>query len=165
MKKALLMLLVLASVGTIAGCTSSATSGTSADYEVVAWDVASIVPEDYGITQEMQDLRAEPNWSELTLAELCAYRLCTDGAGGELASTVLAERFMEAPNTVLNYLAMLGNHPEAVERLCSGIAWFAPSKEALGQTLEQCQALYPSGRVSEILAFLKSEHEAAMKQH
>lgn len=182
MKRIASVFLVAAMAITICGCSSRvsvpAENITPADYESVEWNAVSIEPKDYGITEEMLSCEEMPDFSQLTLAALCAYYLHTDGAGAEGSGDTLYERFMEAPNIVLNYFALIGNqiarggatgNESAVTELCrtiasADVAWHDTTEE-FSLIIKQYQEIYPEGRIAEILSSLQEEHDAAIKRH
>lgn len=188
MKKTLSLLLATVLLAGMCGCaagrstdvgqdeSSIAQTPPIPDYETTDWDACSIQPSDYGITDEMLSFMDMPDFSQLSLAALCAYALHTDGAGAEGSFDELYQRFMEAPHTVLNYLALLGDQAArggddgttAAEALCRAIAsadvvWY-DSTQAFADILETCKAIYPSGRVASLLTSLETEHAASSER-
>lgn len=176
MKRLISILLILALSVVAGGC--SAKKASSAEYETVDWNVVSIEPEDYGITDEMLSFIEDPHFSEYTLAELCAYDLHTDGAGAEGAGDELYQRFMQAPNTVLNFLALIGDQiagggrtgdETAVTELCreiatADVAWHGNTEE-FNEILNRFQETYSTGRISELLTILQEEHDASIDRN
>lgn len=149
-----------------------------ADFEDISWGVVSIDPEDYGITGDQLACVSMPDFSEYILGELIAYYLYTDGAGSEGSAEVLYERFMEAPNTVLTYMALIGDqkarggpsgNDTAVVELSRAIAladvcWHDVADE-FSEILEKYQSIYPDGRVADILGCIEKEREAAIEKN
>ena len=144
------------------------------DYEAVDWLVFSITPEDYGI-EYGPDL---PDWSAFPLDKLGVYCMYSDGVYSEGSYPHLYQRFMDAPDTVLHYLALIGNHTiypgtdwerDAVQTLCSGIAstdanWadvcYPNDIRRFSRIIEQYRQLYPNGRIAEILDALQEARDA-----
>ena len=95
----------------------------------------------------------------------------TEGSSEELHS-----RFLEAPDTVLAYLVLMGDQrvdywdqPLAADKVCNSIAtadaaWHGGSEE-FAQTLAACRERYSSGRVAELLDVLEREHAASMERN
>lgn len=109
------------------------------------------------------------------LDQLIAFALVSD-ALSEGACDELRSRFLEAPNTVLAYLVLMGDqkvdfwdNPPAAEVICKFIAsadaaWHGGSTE-FTQTMETCRETYPSGPVAELLDVLEAEHKASMERN
>ncbi|MEG1633312.1 MAG: hypothetical protein RR314_04595 [Oscillospiraceae bacterium] len=146
----------------------------SAEFEKTEWDAVSLAPEDCGITQDMLSHAETQDFSRYSLAKLCAYYLHTDGAGTSSSSELLYQRFIEAPNTVLTYFALLGDPVDRgeidgeeakVTELCRAIANTDviqhDSSEEFDAILEEYNEIYPSGRISALLSCLQKEHDAA----
>lgn len=182
MKKFISTIIIAAMTVSLCGCApkepAPAETHTPAVYETVEWTVVSIEPEDYGITKDMLSCVDMPDFSQLTLAALCAFHLHTDGAGSEGSGDTLYARFMEAPNLVLNYLALIGDqfarggatgNESAVTELCHTIAsadvFWHDTTEAFSAIIKQYLEIYPDGRIAEILSTLQEEHDAAIKQN
>ena len=179
MRKVFSVILALTMMVAVFGCTAKkqpvAEHSLSPEYEIVDWNVVSINPSDYGITYEMLTFIEPPNFSEFTLAKLCAYHLYTDGAGAEGSGDTLYKRFMDAPTKVLNYFALIGDqvarggqsgNETAVRELCREIAsadvfWYGNTQE-FSSIIKQYQEIYPRGNISEILTSLQEEHDAAI---
>lgn len=109
------------------------------------------------------------------LDQLIAFSLVADAAG-EGACEELRSRFLAAPNTVLLYLALMGDQrvdvgddPLAADAVCRFIAsadaaWHDGSDE-FAQTMEDCRKIYPEGRIAELLDIMAEEHEASMERN
>lgn len=109
------------------------------------------------------------------LDQLIAFTLVAD-ALSEGACDELRSRFLEAPNTVLVYLVLMGDqkvdfwdNPPAAEVICQFIAsadaaWHGGSTE-FTQTMETCRKTYPSGPVAKLLDVLEAEHKASMERN
>ncbi len=109
------------------------------------------------------------------LDQLIAFTLVADGLS-EGACDELRSRFLEAPNTVLAYLMLMGDqqvgfwdNPPAAEVICRFIAsadaaWYGGSEE-FARTLETCRESYSSGPIAELLDVMETEHEASMERN
>ena len=96
----------------------------------------------------------------------------TEGSSEELRS-----RFLEAPDTVLAYLVLMGEQVvtlpgwepmPAAEIVCRSIAsadaaWHGGSEE-FAATMASCRERYPSGRIAELLDVIEQEHAASMER-
>jgi hypothetical protein len=157
----------------VAGCASAPkqeqSNETTVDFESPNWQVVSIASEDYGIVyDDIADYRDYP------LDKLVAYFLGSDGAYAEGSGDELYKRFVEAPNTVLTYIALIGdvtirNDIPARTVLCREIAsadvfWYDATDD-FNAILEQYEEIYPSGRIADILACLKEEYNAAIERY
>ena len=92
----------------LAGC-GAETAGESLDADEMhpGWSTVTTDPSAYGITyQELEDLSGMP------LDQLTAYCLGADGVYGENGFDQLYHRFLEAPDTVLSYLALIDSREE-----------------------------------------------------
>lgn len=155
----------------IAGCApkQEQISKTTVDFESPDWQVVSIASEDYGIVYEDID-----DYRDYPLDKLVAYFLGSDGALAEGSGDELYNRFMEAPNTVLTYIALIGDgmaRDDIPVRtvLCREIAaadvfWY-DATEAFGSILQQYEEIYPSGRIADVLTCLKEEYDAAVERN
>ena len=109
------------------------------------------------------------------LDQLIAFTLVADGLS-EGACDELRSRFLEAPNTVLAYLMLMGDqqvgfwdNPPAAEVICRFIAsadaaWYGGSEE-FARTMETCRESYPSGPIAELLDVMETEHKASMERY
>ena len=116
------------------------------------------------------------NINTVPLDQLVAFSLAADAAAGEGASEELRSRFLEAPNTVLSYLVLMGdqksdpaNSSTAAELICRSIAsadaaWHDGSEE-FAQVMESCKADYPEGPAAELLSKLEAAHEASLERN
>ena len=139
------------------------------DYESVDWLVISLDPEDYGIVYDIDHM----NVRDFPLAKLCVYCLYADGAYAEGAHDEFYRRFIEAPNTVLNFLAVLGDQTArgerpAAEELCrqavlADVFWYDGTEE-LTAILKRYQEIYPQGRQGELLNLMQVELAAALER-
>lgn len=115
------------------------------------------------------------NTDTVPLDQLIAFALVSDGLS-EGACDELRSRFLEAPNTVLAYLILMGeqqvdfwDNPPAAEVVCHLIAtadaaWYDGSEE-FTQTMEACRKTYPSGPIAELLGVMEAEHKASMERN
>ena len=109
------------------------------------------------------------------LDQLIAFALVSD-ALSEVAYEELRSRFLEAPNTVLAYLVLMGDqrvdfwdNPPAAEVICQLIAtadaaWHDGSEE-FTQVIESCREIYPGGPVAELLDVMEAEHKASIERN
>lgn len=152
-------------------------TSSSQKTENYSWQVVSMAPEDYGIVYD--DDTALTGWGDYPLDKLCAYYLGSDGAYAEGSGDELYRRFMDAPNTVLNYLALIGEQTvpisnngstaSALTLLCRNIAgadvaWYGNTDE-FSQIMKQYQKIYTTGKVADVLACLQEEHDASIKRN
>lgn len=123
-------------------------------------------------------LKIYPDFKAFSLAELCAYYLQSDGAYAEGSGDELYRRFMDAPEAVLNHLALIGDQTvprgqgvteSALAVLCRCIAsadvFWHDATEEFTEILDVYKARYESGGVSEVLACLEKEYDAAMERY
>lgn len=110
------------------------------------------------------------------LDQLIAFDLAAD-ALSEGSSDEIYRRFMEAPNTVLNYLALMGTQTVertgygevcAAEMVCRGIAsadvsWHGTTDE-FDQIVSAYKGYYPEGRIADLLTIMEEEHLAALER-
>lgn len=105
------------------------------------------------------------------LDQLIAFCLVADGAASEGAHEVLWSRFLEAPNTVLAYLVLMGDqkadiwdNPPAAEAVCDFIAVtdavMHGGTAEFAETIAACRELYPSGPAAKLLDVLEEKHAA-----
>lgn len=162
MKKCVVFILALSvSIVLFSGC---GTTQEQIEQYVVpdenpSWQTVSIAPEDYGIDYGPDYLE---DWTSYPLDKLVAYFLGTDGAYAEGSGDEFYKRFMDAPNTVLNYIALIDDE-NAQDLLCSEIAcadvyWYEITDE-FKQILEECTNIYPSGKVADVISTLNENYE------
>ena len=145
----------------------------SVRFENTAWQVVSLAPEDYGIVYDVNSMEFE----QFPLDKLMAYYLGSDGAYAEGSSEELYRRFLEAPNTVLTYIALFGDdvatnrHPDDIPArviICRAIAcadvFWHDITDSFSTILEQLDEVYPSGSIADVLVYLKYEYDAAIER-
>lgn len=148
------------------------------ELEETEWEAVSVDLESFGISQTLNDERFEyifNHTNTVPLDQLIVFDLWGD-ALTEGSSEELRSRFLEAPDTVLAYLVLMGDQrvdywdqPLAADKICMSIAtadaaWHGGSEE-FAQTLAACRERYSSGRVAELLDVLEREHAASMERN
>ena len=148
------------------------------ELEETEWEAVSIDVESFGISQPLKDERFEyifNHTNTVPLDQLIVFDLWGD-ALTEGSSEELRSRFLEAPDTVLAYLVLMGDQrvdywdqPLAADVICRSIAtadaaWHGGSEE-FAQTLAACRERYSSGRVAELLDVMEQEHAASMERN
>lgn len=193
MKKLWTLTGALLLLATCAGCGSNPTPSQTSDppkveatapktppAESVDWAVISVDAATFGMetspeTPLFSEVFGQP--SQAPLDQLIAFTLIADGAS-EGASDELYHRFLDAPNTVLNYLALMGDQTVsqpgngdvcAAEAICreiaaADVAWYDTTEE-FQSLLKEYQGYYPSGRIAELLESLETEHDAAIQRN
>lgn len=149
------------------------------ELEETEWQAVSIDLESFGLAQTLDDERFEYIFNHtdtVPLDQLIIFDLWGD-ALTEGSSEELRSRFLEAPDTVLAYLVLMGDQSvtlpgwepmPAAEIVCQSIAsadaaWHGGSEE-FARTLAACRDRYPSGRISELLDVMEREHAASMER-
>ena len=147
------------------------------ELEETEWQAVSIDLESFGLTTGYDDERFMyifEHTGAVPLDQLIVFDLWGD-ALTEGSSEELRSRFLEAPDTVLAYLVLMGDQrvdywdqPLAADVVCQNIAtadaaWHGGSEE-FAQTLASCRERYPSGRIAELLDVLEREHAASMER-
>lgn len=148
------------------------------ELEETEWEAVSIDLESFGISQTLNDERFEyifNHTNTVPLDQLIVFDLWGD-ALTEGSSEELRSRFLEAPDTVLAYLVLMGDQrvdywdqPLAADKVCNSIAtadaaWHGGSEE-FAQTLAACRERYSSGRIAELLDVMEQEHAASMERN
>ncbi len=148
------------------------------ELEETEWEAVSIDLESFGISQTLNDERFEyifNHTNTVPLDQLIVFDLWGD-ALTKGSSEELRSRFLEAPDTVLAYLVLMGDQrvdywdqPLAADTVCNSIAtadaaWHGGSEE-FAQTLAACRERYSSGRVAELLDVMEQEHAASMERN
>ena len=149
------------------------------ELEETEWEAVSIDLESFGISQTLNDERFEyifNHTNTVPLDQLIVFDLWGD-ALTEGSSEELRSRFLEAPDTVLAYLVLMGEQVvtlpgwepmPAAEIVCRSIAsadaaWHGGSEE-FAATMASCRERYPSGRIAELLDVIEQEHAASMER-
>ena len=149
------------------------------ELEETEWEAVSIDLESFGISQTLNDERFEyifNHTNTVPLDQLIVFDLWGD-ALTEGSSEELRSRFLEAPDTVLAYLVLMGEQVvtlpgwepmPAAEIVCRSIAsadaaWHGGSEE-FAATMASCRERYPSGRIAELPDVLEREHAASMER-
>lgn len=148
------------------------------ELEETEWEAVSIDLESFGISQTLNDERFEyifNHTNTVPLDQLIVFDLWGD-ALTEGSSEELRSRFLEAPDTVLAYLVLMGDQrvdywdqPLAADKVCNSIAtadaaWHGGSEE-FAATMASCRERYPSGRIAELLDVMEQEHAASMERN
>lgn len=148
------------------------------ELEETEWEVVSIDLESFGLTQTLDDERFEYIFNHtdtVPLDQLIVFDLWGD-ALTEGSSEELRSRFLEAPDTVLAYLVLMGDQrvdywdqPLAADVVCMSIAtadaaWHGGSEE-FAATMASCRERYPAGRIAELLDVMEEEHAASMERN
>ena len=151
---------------------------SSSKLESVSWNVVSANPQDFGMESSLDNpIFAEVfnKPSEASLDKLIAFCLIADGLS-EGASNELYCRFIEAPNTVLTFLSLLGDQTYALPGLgvvsiaeftCKSIAfsdviWYGTTTE-FDEVIVEYRTYYPDGRIHALLDILEQEHNSAIE--
>lgn len=160
--------------GTLAGDVAPALEGL----ENTDWQIVSIGLESFGLTAKSDDERfmyIMEHADTVPLDQLIVFDLWGD-ALTEGSSEELRSRFLEAPDTVLAYLVLMGDQrvdywdqPLAADVICRSIAsadaaWHGGSEE-FARTLAACRERYPAGRIAELLDVMEREHAASMERN
>ena len=147
------------------------------ELEETEWEAVSVDLESFGLTIRSDDERLMyifEHTAAVPLDQLIVFDLWGD-ALTEGSSEELRSRFLEAPDTVLAYLVLMGDQrvdywdqPLAADVICRSIAtadaaWHGGSEE-FAQTLASCRERYPSGRISELLDVMEREHAESMER-
>lgn len=139
------------------------------------WQIVSISAKDYGIVEApIGDPAIYGGVASLSLGKLTAVSLASDGAAGEDVSDELWRRFLKDPDTVLAYLALMGDQQDgywqcpAAEVICRTIAsadaaWY--NSIEFGEALAACRETYPTGRAAELLDVMELEHAAGLQRN
>lgn len=148
------------------------------ELEETEWEAVSVDLESFGLSVGHDDERfmyIMGHTDTVPLDQLIVFDLWGD-ALTEGASEELRSRFLEAPDTVLAYLVLMGDQrvdywdqPLAADTVCNSIAtadaaWHGGSEE-FAQTLAACRERYSSGRVAELLDVMEQEHAASMERN
>ena len=148
------------------------------ELEETKWEAVSVDLESFGLSVGHDDERfmyIMGHTDTVPLDQLIVFDLWGD-ALTEGSSEELRSRFLEAPDTVLAYLVLMGDQrvdywdqPLAADVICRSIAtadaaWHGGSEE-FAQTLAACRERYSSGRIAELLDVMEQEHAASMERN
>lgn len=148
------------------------------ELEETEWEAVSVDLESFGLSVGHDDERfmyIMGHTDTVPLDQLIVFDLWGD-ALTEGASEELRSRFLEAPDTVLAYLVLMGDQrvdyweqPLAADVICMSIAsadaaWHGGSEE-FAATMASCRERYPSGRIAELLDVMEQEHAASMERN
>ena len=151
---------------------------TTPELEKTDWQAVSADAETFDLSGSSDNPKFEyvlNHTDTVPLDQLVAFTLAADAAN-EGASEELRSRFLEAPNTVLAYLVLMGDQKidgedstPAVELVCKLIAsadaaWHGGSTE-FAQTMEACRKTYPSGPAAKLLDVMEAEHTASLERN
>lgn len=149
------------------------------ELEATEWQMLSTDAETFNLNGSFENPHFEyvfHHTDTVPLDQLAAFALAADAAS-EGAWEELRSRFLEAPNTVLTYLALLGDQPaelpgwepvSAAEMICDGIAsadavWHDGSEE-FAAVMTECRKTYPEGRIAELLNIMEQKHAETMER-
>ncbi len=148
------------------------------ELEETEWEAVSVGLESFGISQTLNDERFEyifNHTNTVPLDQLIVFDLWGD-ALTEGSSEELRSRFLEAPDTVLAYLVLMGDQrvdywdqPLAADVICRNIAsadaaWHGGTEE-FAATIASCWERYLTGRIAELLDVMEREHAASMERN
>ena len=176
MKKSLLLLLALV---LLSGCGSKASPEQIAilEMEETDWPAVSTDAEAFDFDGGLDNANFAyvfEHTDTVPLDQLIAFALVADSLS-EGAHDELRTRFLEAPNTVLAYLVLMGDQKvefgeqlPAAEVICGLIAsadagWYDESEE-FAQTMETCRKNYPAGPAAHLLNVMETEHQTYLEQ-
>ena len=176
MKKSLLLLLSL--VLLLSGCGSKTPEQTAIlELEKTDWPAVSTDAEAFALDGGFDNAKFAyvfEHTDTVPLDQLIAFALAADSLS-EAARDELRTRFLEAPNTVLAYLVLMGEQKvkfgeqlPAAEAVCGLIAtadagWYGGSED-FTQTMEACRKNYPAGPAAHLLNVMEAEHQACLEQ-
>lgn len=180
---ALVCLFLLSSCGNIENGTSEQIGESQPqmvlpELEKTDWQIVSTDAETFNLNGSFDNPNFEyvfEHTDTVPLDQLISFALVADAAS-EGAHDELRSRFLEAPNTVLAYLELMGDQitelsgwepTPTAELICQFIAsadavWHDGSEE-FAQTIAACREIYPSGRICELLDVMEREHSASME--
>lgn len=161
----------------ISGCAAAQPDASLPELEQTDWPAVRVDAAAFGLDhqavwgdpQEIQDLFG-CNIPDLSLSQLCAAVMVSDGAAAEPLCDELYERFLEAPNTVLTYFSLLGSQrtdrsgeSSAAEWLCRNIAVTAaaiyPDSKEFSKTIERCKEVYPAeSQIASLLSCMETKY-------
>lgn len=150
------------------------------ELEETEWEAVSVDLESFGLTNGYDDERLMyifEHTATVPLDQLIVFDLWGDGLT-EGSSEELRSRFLEAPDTVLAYLVLMGDQVvtlpgwepmPAAEIVCMSIAsadavWHGGSEE-FAAAMASCRERYPTGRIAELLDVMEEEHAVSMERN
>lgn len=150
------------------------------DLEGVSWGAVSVKPMDFGMESTLDNpafAEVFYNPSAAPLDKLIAFYLIADGLG-EGAGDELYARFIDAPHTVLTFLALLDNQMYEMAGqgevsiaeficksiACADVAWHGATTE-FDSIIAEYRSYYPAGRISKVLDVLEREHNSAVERN
>lgn len=139
--------------------TSNASKNELVPIESPSWEVLSIDPNDFGIAYSNSE-----ECATFPLDKLVAYCFGADGFYRECAGDELFRRFAEAPNTVLNYLALI-NDDDRKSEICDLIisySYFYSDTYDLKGVLIEYNTIYTSGHVKDFVEQLLTKYDASV---
>ena len=122
---------------------------------------------DYGIDYDVTEM----NFDQFPFNKLVAYYLGADAAYAEGSNEELYQRFLENPRTVIIYITLVGDNltrgdVPVKNALCQALAsadvFWHDISDSFIEILEQYSEVYQSGDRADVLALIKTEHEAAI---
>lgn len=148
------------------------------ELESTEWQVLSTDAETFNLNGSFDNPNFEYVWEHtntVPLDQLVAFLLVADGAS-EGADEELRSRFLEAPNTILAYLVLLGDQitelpgwepTPTAELLCefiasADVAWHNGSEE-FASTIAECRKNYQGGRIAELLDIMEAKYNESME--
>ena len=179
MKKSFIILFALTAL--LSGCGSKAESpeqNALPKLEKTDWPAVSTDAEDFDLDGGLDNANFAyvfEHTDTVPLDQLIAFALVADSLS-EGAHDELRTRFLEAPNTVLAYLVLMGDQKvefgeqlPAAEVICGLIAsadagWYDGSEE-FAQTMETCRKNYPAGPAAHLLNVMETEHQACLERN
>lgn len=152
---------------------------TMPEIEKTDWQAVSTDAEAFDLNGGVNDPKFKyisDHTDTVPFDQLVAFYLVSDAAASEGAAEELRSRFLEAPNTVLAYIVLMGDQKvdpddsqSAADVICRSIAsadaaWHDGSEE-FAKTMEACRENYPEGPAAKLLDVMEEEHEASMKRN
>lgn len=153
-------------------------NGSPPELDISVWDGVSVIPEDLGMENSLDNpafFEVFNNTKEAPLNKLIAFCLIADGLS-EGACDELYRRFIEDPNTVLNFLSFLETQTypltgmgevSIAEFICKQIAFtdvvWHGSTTVFDNIITKYRNYYPMGRIDELLDILEREHNSAIE--
>lgn len=143
----------------LAGCNPQTKQQSAVPIENPTWEVVSTKPADFNISYSDPE-----EYASFALDKLIAYFLGADGFYREGSSDEIFKRFIDAPNTVLNYIALLPDDQE--DMICNSIISthknFYSDSFDLKAFLEEYNVIYSSGKVRQVLDAINNKYSASI---